>query len=411
MKKDNNPLPTSKVAVDIAGLSKFFLLPHEKTNSIKGAFTNLLKKKINKSTVEKQEVLHDINLQINEGDFFGIVGRNGSGKSTLLKIIAGIYQPSRGSIGIHGKVVPFIELGVGFNPELTARDNVYLNGALLGFSRKQIEKKFSDIVGFAELGKFMDQALKNFSSGMQVRLAFSIATRLAESDILLIDEVLAVGDAKFQRKCFDYFSKLKKQKKTVIFVTHDMNAVRQYCDRAMLIEASQQVLVGSPEEVATEYTKLFQDTQQEDHNEAEASKRYGSKKVRITSIKADKRSYAEKEPTIFITCDIKASESVEDVIYGISIMNEAGQRLFGTNTTLMKRTPSKLIKGETKRFKWAIPNILNEGDYDLCPQISLSNGEICDAWDGAAVISVYSDASTSFPVNPTIRFDEENLPK
>ena len=411
MKRDNSISETTKIAVDINGVSKFFLLPHEKTNSIKGLFTNLLKKKINKSTVEKQEVLHDINLQINEGDFFGIVGRNGSGKSTLLKIIAGIYQPSHGSIGIHGKVVPFIELGVGFNPELTARDNVYLNGALLGFSRKQIERKFADIIGFAELGKFMDQALKNFSSGMQVRLAFSIATRLAESDILLIDEVLAVGDAKFQRKCFDYFSSLKKQKKTVIFVTHDMNAVRQYCDKAMLIEASKQVLVGSPEEVATEYTKLFQTTQSVNGKISDDSTRYGSEKVRIESIKTDKPVYLIKDEEIHITCNIKAAETVEDIIYGISIMNESGQRLLGTNTSLLKKKIPKLIKEEKRRINWTIPNVLNEGNYNICPELVLSNGEVCDSWEGATAISVYNDTSTAFPVNPPILFSEESLVK
>src|SRR6185312_8467854 len=184
---------------------------------------------------ETQHALKDISFEVKKGEFFGIVGRNGSGKSTMLKILAGIYQPTKGGVQKSGKLVPFIELGVGFNPELSGRENVFLNGALLGFSRKEIAAMYDEIVAFAELEKFMDQKLKNYSSGMQVRLAFSIAIR-AKSDILLIDEVLAVGDASFQQKCFDYFYKLKQDKRTVVFVSHDMGAVERFCDRAVLID-------------------------------------------------------------------------------------------------------------------------------------------------------------------------------
>src|ERR1700742_3610312 len=185
-------MPKSEVAISAQHVYKNFVLPHEKVNSVKSLFTSLFRKRSKSS--ETQHALRDISFEIKEGEFFGIVGRNGSGKSTLLKILAGIYQPTKGSIATHGKLVPFIELGVGFNPELTGRENVYLNGALLGFSRRQIDDMYEDIVRFAELERFMDQKLKNYSSGMQVRLAFSMATR-AEADILLVDEVLAVGDA------------------------------------------------------------------------------------------------------------------------------------------------------------------------------------------------------------------------
>src|SRR6185312_1957927 len=165
---------------------------------------------------------------------------------------AGIYPPTSGSIHVNGKLTPFIELGVGFNPELTGRENVYLNGALLGFNRREMEGMYKDIVSFAELGKFMDQKLKNYSSGMQVRLAFSIAIR-AKSDILLIDEVLAVGDASFQQKCFDYFYKLKQDKRTVVFVSHDMGAVERFCDRAVLIEDGKLIAEGDKQEVIKHY--------------------------------------------------------------------------------------------------------------------------------------------------------------
>src|SRR6201996_9309255 len=179
------------IAIKVNHVSKDFKLPHEKNNSIKSAAVNFYKR--NKG-YEIQNALKDISFEIKKGEFFGIVGRNGSGKSTLLKMLAGIYTPTRGNIQVNGKLTPFIELGVGFNPELTGRENVFLNGALLGFNRKEMDVMYDDIVAFAEIEKFMDQKLKNYSSGMQVRLAFSIATR-AQSDILLIDEVLAVGDA------------------------------------------------------------------------------------------------------------------------------------------------------------------------------------------------------------------------
>jgi ABC-2 type transport system ATP-binding protein len=238
------------VVISVNNVSKTFKLPHEKNTSVKSALINSIRQK---RIYEEQQALKGISFEVKKGEFFGIVGRNGSGKSTLLKIIASIYQPTQGTLEVSGKLVPFIELGVGFNPELTGRENVYLNGALLGFSEKEVSSMYKDIVEFAELGKFMDQKLKNYSSGMQVRLAFSMAIR-SEADILLIDEVLAVGDASFQRKCFEYFKDLKANRKTVIFVTHDMSAVREFCDRAMLINNSENVLIGDPQEVAKEYS-------------------------------------------------------------------------------------------------------------------------------------------------------------
>src|SRR5258708_34456382 len=218
------------IAIKVDHVSKDFKLPHERVGSVKNLFVNVLRYLRHTKTYETQHALKDISFEIKKGEFFGIVGRNGSGKSTLLKILAGIYQPNSGMVYAHGKLVPFIELGVGFNPELTGRENVYLNGAMLGFSQKEVEAMYDEIVAFAELERFMDQKLKNYSSGMQVRLAFSMAIR-AGNNILLLDEVLAVGDAAFQRKCYDYFMKLKTNKQTVVLVTHDMIAVQKNCDR------------------------------------------------------------------------------------------------------------------------------------------------------------------------------------
>jgi len=239
----------SNIVIRVDKVNKFFELPHERHSSIKSLFVNILK---SKRTYEKQHVLKDISFEIEEGDFFAIVGRNGSGKSTLLKLLAGIYRTEAGSITVNGKLTPFIELGVGFNPELSGKDNIFMNGALLGFNRKEVHAMYDDIVEFAELERFMDQKLKNYSSGMQVRLAFSIAIR-ARSDILLLDEVLAVGDAAFQQKCFDYFETLKADKKTVVFVSHDMSAVTRFCNKAVYIKDGKLVRRGSPSEIAEMY--------------------------------------------------------------------------------------------------------------------------------------------------------------
>ncbi len=240
------------ILIEVDHVSKEFKLPHDRTNSIKSAVINFYKR--NKS-YDIQKALNNVSFNIKKGEFFGIVGRNGSGKSTLLKILAGIYLPTNGSINVKGKLTPFIELGVGFNPELTGRENVFLNGALLGFSRKEMTVMYDDIVEFAEIERFMDQKLKNYSSGMQVRLAFSIAIRV-QGDILLLDEVLAVGDSAFQKKCEDYFDNVKLKKQTVVLVTHSMASIKKYCDRALILDNGEVKLCGSPKSIIKIYDQL-----------------------------------------------------------------------------------------------------------------------------------------------------------
>jgi len=244
----NDPL----VAIAADHVTKTFKLPHEKYNTLKGRFVNFYRRQ---KGYEVQIALEDVSFRVYKGEFFGIIGRNGSGKSTLLKLLAGIYTPTSGAVHTVGKLIPFIELGVGFSPELTGRENVYLNGALLGFNRREMNAMYQDIVDFAEIEKFMDQKLKNYSSGMQIRLAFSIAIR-AQGDILLLDEVLAVGDAAFQKKCFDYFDELKEAKKTVILVTHDMSNIVKFCDRALVIDKSKVLALTTPKDAAKLYSKL-----------------------------------------------------------------------------------------------------------------------------------------------------------
>jgi lipopolysaccharide transport system ATP-binding protein len=246
-----------EVAIKVDHVSKTFRIPHEKVTSIRGAVTSAFKN----GGYEEFKALNDVSFEVKKGEFFGIIGRNGSGKSTLLKVLAGIYQADTGKVEIDGMISPFLELGIGFNPELSGRDNVYLNATVLGMTKKQIDKKFDSIVKFSELERFIDQKLKNYSSGMQVRLAFSVSIH-ANRDILLMDEVLAVGDSNFQSKCLEEFNKYKEMGRTVVLVTHDIAVVQRYCDRAMLLRNGKIVKIGKSDEVGDEY--LYQNMSDEE---------------------------------------------------------------------------------------------------------------------------------------------------
>ena len=229
-------------------VSKSFRLPHEHRTTFKEHFLHPLQQ----IDYEQNDALSEISFEVERGEFFGVIGPNGSGKSTLLKIMAGIYQPGGGELRVDGKLSPFIELGVGFNPALSARDNVRINATLLGLSKAELDQRYETIVEFSELERFMDQKLKNFSSGMQVRLAYSIAIQAA-FDILLLDEVLAVGDQAFQEKCFATFDGFRAEGKTVVFVSHDLKSVKRYCDRVMLLEYGRLAAIGAPDEIVERY--------------------------------------------------------------------------------------------------------------------------------------------------------------
>lgn len=326
------------IAISVRNVSKVFKLPLERQTSLKGLFINAIRK--GNHSYEKQHVLKDVSFEIKKGEFFGIVGRNGSGKSTLLKMLAGIYEPTNGNIEVNGKLTPFIELGVGFNPELTGRENVFLNGALLGFSRAEMASMYSEIVRFAEIERFMDQKLKNYSSGMQVRLAFSIAIR-ANTDVLVLDEVLAVGDEAFQRKCFSYFEELKRTKQTVVLVTHDMAAVERYCTRAMLIEDGVIKKSGDPNTVAAAYSRsndenyVPTDTEglKKEEAEEEAEPNLSDLSIQLYNDKG--------KPAKSFTCGSKMTvrltwtkPNVESA--GVAIMRQSGEYVFGPNTYLDK---------------------------------------------------------------------------
>jgi ABC-type polysaccharide/polyol phosphate transport system ATPase subunit len=250
----NAPLPTAAandLAVVVDGVSKTFRMPHEQVHTLKERAMHPFRRR----TFDRFQALREVSFAVAKGEFFGIVGRNGSGKSTLLKCLAGIYRLDHGAIYLDGRVSTFIELGVGFNMELAARDNVLINGVMLGLTPREARARYDAVIDFAELREFEELKLKNYSSGMHVRLAFSVMIQ-TDADVLLIDEVLAVGDAAFQQKCFDVFNRLRDQGKTIIFVTHDMSAVRRFCHRAMLIDRGVMQVMGEPREVAHAYTNL-----------------------------------------------------------------------------------------------------------------------------------------------------------
>jgi ABC-2 type transport system ATP-binding protein len=320
-------------------------LPHEKTTSIKSAVINFYRRK---RTFEKQQVLNNISFEIEKGEFFGIVGRNGSGKSTLLKLLAGIYSPDKGSIRVNGKLTPFIELGVGFSPELTGRENVFLNGALLGFSRKEMEAMYDEIVDFAELHRFMDQKLKNYSSGMQVRLAFSIAVR-AKGDILLLDEVLAVGDEAFQNKCFKYFDQLKKQSKTVIFVTHDMGAFEKYCDRGILIDSGEIIHKGVPSLLSAEYKML--NSIKEKRSTGKATELSFDDSIQSVKLNGMSTAVLNHGDMLEIGITVRPKKTT-DIAAGVSIIRSDGVYVAFHNTrTALKKTQAKAGTQSTFTYK------------------------------------------------------------
>lgn len=393
---------TKDVVLRVDGVSKDFILPHEKSSSIKSSVVNIFKSKDKIS--ETQHVLRGVSFEVQKGEFFGILGRNGSGKSTLLKIISEIYQPTKGKVNHKGKLVPFIELGVGFNPELTGRENVYLNGALLGFSRKEIDDKYDDIVRFAELEDFMDQKLKNYSSGMQVRLAFSLAIR-AEGDILVLDEVLAVGDTNFQQKCNDYFEKIKYESKTVILVTHNMDAVEKYCSRAMIIDDGNIVQIGEPSKVAQKYSELNagagqdeEDSISEDVIEAEITIESEGKQLRVI----DSNNVKDLQFKLKLT----AKEKLEDLSFGFTIFSGAGIPIFATNSKLTNKAFS-LREGESKELILKMENIFSNGNYDIAVAIRRGDKEVLSSIRKKAAFSVFGRKHEFAVTSPSYEIIEQ----
>lgn len=364
--KETPVMGKGKVALSVRDVSKSFKLPVDRANSLKVSLLNLLH---GRTGYRIQQVLNDISFDVYEGDFFGIVGKNGSGKSTLLKIISQIYAPDSGTVSETGKLVPFIELGVGFNPELTGRENVYLNGAMLGFTNDEIDAMYDDIVEFAELEDFMEQKLKNYSSGMQVRLAFSVAIK-SQGDILVLDEVLAVGDEAFQKKCQDYFFEAKRNKKTIILVTHSMGDVRRYCNRAMFIQDGKISQIGDPEKIADAYSNSFLGTTRSDNEHPEGAKESSLllDGIRLT-VNGVEQQYIEKYEDFDIAVTIHNTEPVESTALRVDVVDGRGWLAFSLPD---RDSEARVLQPGSHTIVYSVKNTLAFGDFHI--DIVFDNG-------------------------------------
>ena len=363
------------MAVKVDKIGKTFRLAREKHNSIKSLLLNAGKS----SGATRFKALNNVSFEIKKGEFYGIVGRNGSGKSTLLKLLAGIYEPDHGEIVVNGRLTPFIELGVGFNMELTGRENVYLNGALLGFSRSEMKAMYKDIVAFAELGKFMDQKLKNYSSGMQVRLAFSIAVH-SDADIYLFDEVLAVGDYAFQQKCLEYFKYLKSIGKTIVLVSHDANALQMYCTKAILLESGEIIKEGSIKDVLGAYSEIndkimSQKTYTTDFgSEKSQSGVEGTSEIELkkvyTQANSQKKNIFHPEEEIEVVYKVIPRADIHQPVIGLVVQDASGQPIFATNTTDAEIPTKDLTAGRETLINITLKNLFADGEYFISGAIA-----------------------------------------
>jgi ABC-type polysaccharide/polyol phosphate transport system ATPase subunit len=371
----------SRPAIRLSHVNKTFELPHQQYHTFKERVLHPFRS----SKVDVLRAVADVGVEIGQGEFFGIVGRNGSGKSTLLKCLAGIYDVDSGSLEVNGRLAPFIELGVGFNPELTARDNVIINAIMLGLTRKQAFERLDEMVAFAELEEFMDLKLKNYSSGMHVRLAFSVAIQV-NADILLIDEVLAVGDASFQQKCFDQFTRLKAEGRTIVFVTHDMSAVEHFCDRAMLMDRGAIVKIGEPVAVAREYNSLnFRRVRREalEFDGPEVLKRPPVAELldgAFESATGEPIAAMPQGEQLVVRLETRMHADAQDPIFAISMRGDRGQVAFATSTQLEYGPTGRFRAGETVVVRIAFQNWLGPGRYNLDASVT-ADGLGADAYD------------------------------
>ena len=349
---------------------------------------------------EHMSALNEISFSVGNGEFFGIVGRNGSGKSTLLKCLAGIYKADEGEIFMDGRVATFIELGVGFNPDLVARDNIMLNAVMLGLSPAEARKRVDEVIDFAELHEFTDLKLKNYSSGMQVRLAFSVMIQV-DADILLIDEVLAVGDAAFQQKCFDEFHRLRDEKKTILFVTHDMPSVNRFCDRAMLLERGDMMLLGDPDEITDQYIKVNFPQATLDAAVAEGHARPDQAAVIVEAWFEEERGDRHEYLPQGRPCSFKAlvafNQEVEDPAFSMMLKDDEGSNIFGTSTIWKnEESTGHFMPGDQAVFGVSFDNRLSAGRYYATVQVAQRGGGqvVLDKRENAATMVTTATRST-----------------
>jgi ABC-type polysaccharide/polyol phosphate transport system ATPase subunit len=354
---DSAPPRDAPVVIDVQNVSKIFRIPEQRVDTLKERVTHPM----SRMAYRELHALQDISFDVRQGEFFAIAGRNGSGKSTMLKILASIYRQDTGRVRMAGRVAPFIELGVGFNPELTARENCVLNGVLMGLTLREARRRLDAVLDFAELGDFVDLKLKNYSSGMMVRLAFAVMVQ-ADADIMLIDEVLAVGDAAFAQKCMDVFHDRRAAGKTVVLVTHDMTSVQELCDRALLVHDGQLVYLGDTEQAAMQYYRLnFAPVRSQEGKEAVAT-------INARLIEATLRDPAgqpidnvEQEAPIVLDAVFEAAREIDRPTFVVQVLNADGLVVFGFARTLEER----LAPGQRMRLAGEIENRLVPGRYHI----------------------------------------------
>jgi ABC-type polysaccharide/polyol phosphate transport system ATPase subunit len=342
---------------------KRFKIPEERSHTLKERALHPLRR----TRHEQLDALKDISFAIEPGEFFGIVGRNGSGKSTLLKCLAGIYRVNEGKIWCNGRMSTFIELGVGFNPDLAAFENVTLNGIMLGLSPREARARYRRVIEFAELEEFQDLKLKNYSSGMHVRLAFSVAIQV-DADILLIDEVLAVGDAAFQQKCFDVFNRMREVGRTIVFVTHDMGAVTRFCRRAMLLERGEMVSIGDPRDVADRYLEIAFGREVGYEEPDVGSARMGDGTARVSEVwlgdnRSEHRAVAPQSEPLTLKVLVTFNTDVLDPAVSLTLLNEHRQPVVVATTTQDHEQTGGFKEGERAVFAFSFHNMLAPGRY------------------------------------------------
>ncbi len=331
-------------AVQVEHLWKTFQIPHEKRTTLFENLVGMMKPR----QYETFTVLKDVSFEVNEGECVGIIGDNGSGKSTLLKIIANILRPSRGTVNVKGKMTPFLELGVGFQSDLTVRENIGVYATVMGLSRKEIRERTDDVIEFAGLHKFEDTKLKNLSSGMQVRLAFSTAIQ-TDPDVLLVDEVLAVGDMEFQQKCFDVFNRYRKEGVTILFVSHDLGSVRKFCDKTLLLKEGKQIVFGDTNRVIDKYIyNSFSEKCIDDKKKIHLETEITSKKIKIDNVKFLDKNLKENDhficgDPVIIRIFYQSYDKIHSPIFGIALYHEE-INCYGT-TTEFKGCDTGLVEG------------------------------------------------------------------
>ncbi|TSC72664.1 MAG: lipopolysaccharide transport system ATP-binding protein [Parcubacteria group bacterium Gr01-1014_38] len=358
--------------IHVRNLTKSFPFPHARSRSLHDA---LWTRERPPSPHERLDALRDVNFSVRPGEFLGIIGPNGSGKSTLLKILTRIYPPTTGTVMVQGTVSPFLELGVGFHPELTARENVFLYGTVLGLSLIEIRHRYTDIAAFAGLEQFMEAKLKTLSSGMQVRLAFSVAIHVP-ADILLLDEVLAVGDAEFQERCFRVFARFKEERKTVVLVSHDLGSIREFADRIILLHQGSIVAQGIPEEVIARYRELQWERRQTDVPTKE--RRFGDGKAKIMRVRfvndgGQETTVFHANEVISICLDVVFEETCEQPVFGLIIHDAHVRNIFVTNTHWQRVDTDRYTAGELVTVEFRLPNELEVGRYTISPAIAHRN--------------------------------------